>query len=45
MKLYGREDVIGQNPKDIDPDRWLDKEELTDLPEVPREEAEVGVRD
>ena len=31
--LYRGEDVICQNPKDVDPDRWLDKGELTELPE------------
>ena len=37
--------MIFQNPENIDPDWWLDKGELMELPEVPREEAEVGVRE
>ena len=42
MKLYQREDVVQQNPEDLDPDGWLDDGELTELLEVPREETEVG---
>ena len=45
LKLYWGEDLISQNPKDIDPDQWLDEGELTELLEVPREEVEVGVRE
>ena len=45
LKLYCGEDVIRQNPEYIDQDRWLDEGELTDVPEIPREEAEVGVRE
>ena len=37
--------MIWQNPKDIDPDQWLEKEELTKLPEIPVEEEEVRVRE
>ena len=37
LKLYHGEDV--------DPDRWLDEGDLTELPEIPIEEAEVGVRE
>ena len=44
LKLYWGEEVIPQNPEDIDPYGWLDKGELMLLPEVPRERAEVGVR-
>ena len=40
LKLYRGEDVIGQDSEDIDPDRWLDEEELTELPEAPLGEAE-----
>ena len=40
LKLYRGEDVIRQNPEDIDPDQWLDEGELTKLPEVHRTEAE-----
>ena len=42
LKLYCREDVVCQEPKDIHPDRWLDKEELTELPETPMREVERG---
>ena len=45
FKLYWREDVICQNPEDIDPDGLLDEGELTELQEVTREEVEVGVRE
>ena len=45
MKLYQREDVVQQNPEDLDPDGWLDDGELTELLEVPREETEVGARE
>ena len=38
--LYSGEDVIHQNPEDIDLDQWLDEGELTELPEVHRTEAE-----
>ena len=40
LKLYHGEDVIRQDPEDIDPDRWLDKGELTKLPEAPLGQAE-----
>ena len=40
LKLYRGEDVIRQNHEDIDPDQWLDEDELTELPEVQRREAE-----
>ena len=39
LKLYCGEDVIRQNPDDIDPDQWLDEGELTELPEIPKLEA------
>ena len=45
LKLYWGEDVVPQNPEDIDPDWWLDEGELTELSEVPREETEVGTRE
>ena len=32
--------MIHQDPEDIDPDRWLDKGELTELPETPLGKAE-----
>ena len=44
LKLYQRKDVVRQNPEDVNPDRWLDEGELTELPEVPREETGVGAR-
>ena len=34
--LYRGEDVIRQNPDDIDPDLWLEEGELMELPEVLR---------
>ena len=40
LKLYHGEDVIRQDPEDIDPDRWVDKGELTELPEAPLGEGE-----
>ena len=40
LKLYQGEDLIFQDPEDIDPDRWLDKIEFTELPEAPLGEAE-----
>ena len=45
LKLYRGEDIVCQNPEDVDPDQRLTKRELTKLPKVPREEAEVGVRE
>ena len=45
MKLYQGEDVVCKNLEDLDPDGWLDEGELTELPEVPREETEVGARE
>ena len=41
LKLYRGEDMIRQDPEDIDPDRWLDERELTELPEAPLGEAEM----
>ena len=40
LKLYCGEDVVRQNPKDIDPDRYTDDGELTELPEMPGREPE-----
>ena len=45
LKLYQGQDVVRQNPEDLDSDRWLDEGELKELPEVPREEVEVGARE
>ena len=35
--------MIRQNPEDIDPDQWLDEGELTEILEIPREEAKERV--
>ena len=40
LKLYRGENVIRQDPEDIDLDQWLDKGELTELPEEPLGEAQ-----
>ena len=40
LKLYHGEDVIHQDPEDIDQDLWLDEGELTALPEAPLGKAE-----
>ena len=34
LKLYRGEDVVRQEPKDVDPDGWVDKIELTELLEI-----------
>ena len=44
LKLYRGEDVIRQNPEDLDPDRWLDEGELTELPEIPKEEMDMETK-
>ena len=41
LKLYHGEDVIRQAPAEINPDLWIDEEELTELPEVPVEDREI----
>ena len=45
LKLYRGGDLIRQDPEDIDPNRWLDKGELTELPEAPLGEAEMRSRE
>ena len=40
LKLYRGEDVVPQEPDDVDPDGWVEEGELTELPEIP-----VGERD
>ena len=48
LKLYCGEDMIHQNPEDIDLDQWLDKGELTELLETletPRGEGEIMPRE
>ena len=34
LKLYLQEDVVRQEPGEVDPDKWIDEEELTELQEV-----------
>ena len=41
LKLYLGEDLICQDPEDIDLDQWLDEGELTELAEAPLREAEM----
>ena len=41
LKLYRGEDVVRQAPADIDPDLWVDEEELTELPEIPVEDGVI----
>ena len=45
LKLYRGEDMICQNPEDIEPNWWLDKGELTELPDTPMGEAEIMTRE
>ena len=40
LKLSRGEDVVRQNPEDIDPDRYADDGELTEIPEIPLVELE-----
>ena len=40
LKLYQGEDIVRQNPKDLDPDQYVDDGELTELPEIPLVELE-----
>ena len=40
LKLYPGEDVVRQEPYDVDPDRWIDEGELMELPEVSLGERE-----
>ena len=35
LKLYRGEDVVRQNPEDLDPDGYVDDGELTELLEIP----------
>ena len=34
LKLYCGEDVVRQEPTDVDPDGWVEEGELTELPEI-----------
>ena len=36
LKLYCGEDVVRQEHDDVDPYRWIDEGELTELPQVER---------
>ena len=40
LKLYPGEDVVRQEPDDVDPNGWIDEGELTELPEVSLGERE-----
>ena len=40
LKLYRGEDVVRQNPDDVDPDHYAEEGDLTELPEIPRREPE-----
>ena len=40
LKLYRGEDVVRQEPDDVDPDGWIDEGELTELLEVSLGERE-----
>ena len=40
LKLYRKEDVVRQDPHDVDPDRWIDEGEISELPEVSLGERE-----
>ena len=45
LKLYHGEDVVLQEPRDVDPDRWIDEGELTELPEIPAVDGERVFRE
>ena len=34
LKPYHREDVVRQEPADVDPGRWIDEGDFTELAEV-----------
>ena len=34
LKLYRGEDIVRQEPTDVDPDGWEEEGELTKLPEI-----------
>ena len=40
LKLYRGEDVVQQEPADLDPDGLIEEGELTELPEIPFEEMD-----
>ena len=45
LKLYRGEDVVRQEPAEVDPDRWTDEGELTELPEIPIVDGERVFRE
>ena len=45
LKLYRGEDIVHQEPADMDPDRWTDEGELTKLPEIPVVDGERMLRE
>ena len=40
LKLYRGEDVVRQNPNDVDPDHYANEGDLTELLEIPQSEPE-----
>ena len=40
LKLFPGEDIVQQEPADVDPDRWIDEGELTELPEISNGDGE-----
>ena len=45
LKLYCGEDVIFQDPENMDPGQWLDESKLMELPEAPLGEVEMISRE
>ena len=45
LKLYRGEDVVRQEPADVGPDRWTDKGELMELPEIPAVDGDRVLRE
>ena len=43
LKLYPGEDVVRQEPTDVDPDRWVDEGELKELPEISVEKKRESI--
>ena len=42
---WSRNNIVRQEPADVDPDRWTDEGELTELPEIPVLEGERVFRE
>ena len=40
LKLYRSEDVVRQNPDNVNPDKYTEERELTELTEIPWREPE-----